>query len=225
MCDEWKGRRMKKSYKVIALMLCATILSLGIVTTSCYARDREHGKARLSARAYHLTTDSNRSSFVLRLLGTEGKSTWKVSAGASVVSLKKINKNAYEVTAQEEGKATISVKLQEEDRELKCRVVVTSLEAPNLNAKAQRNSILLKWAKVKNADSYEVYRRTEGGRFRIIRTIQGDESRNYTFGDYTAVKGITYSYKVKAVDGRVKSKDSKIRTLRIPKKMRAAVMR
>lgn len=58
----------------------------------------------------------------------------------------------------------------------------------------------LTWGKVTGAKKYEVYRRTDSGSWKKIKTTT---SRNYI--DKTAKKGKYYTYRVRAVNGSSKS--------------------
>lgn len=63
--------------------------------------------------------------------------------------------------------------------------------------------VITKWGKVAGAKNYYVYRKTAGGSWQKIATVSSSSPLNFT--DKTAVKGKTYVYTVKAVNGSYSS--------------------
>lgn len=57
--------------------------------------------------------------------------------------------------------------------------------------------ITIKWGKVTGATGYEIYRKTDGGKYSKIRTLSGNKIISYT--DTTVKSGTTYTYAIKAI--------------------------
>ena len=63
--------------------------------------------------------------------------------------------------------------------------------------KLKKNSVTVKWNKVKNADGYVVYRATKkNGKYAAVKTI--NKGKTVTFTNKNLKKGKTYYYKIKA---------------------------
>ena len=73
-------------------------------------------------------------------------------------------------------------------------------------------TITIRWSKAKNANQYELFVSENGNAFVKLRKLRG---RSYT---HTGLKpGITYSYKLKAVNGKKRSGFSNAKSIIIPK--------
>lgn len=78
-------------------------------------------------------------------------------------------------------------------------LTIRRLSNPSLvSATAAKNGITVKWKKVKSAVTYEVFRKTKGGKYKKIAAVKRSKS-SYT--DKTAKKGKTYYYTVRARSG------------------------
>lgn len=67
-----------------------------------------------------------------------------------------------------------------------------------VSASGTKAGIKVKWKKVKSAVTYEVFRKTKGGKYKKIATVKRSKS---TYTDKTAKKGKTYYYTVRACSG------------------------
>ena len=67
-----------------------------------------------------------------------------------------------------------------------------------MSASGTKAGIKVKWKKVKSAVTYEVFRKTKGGKYKKIATVKRSKS---TYTDKTAKKGKTYYYTVRACSG------------------------
>ena len=84
------------------------------------------------------------------------------------------------------------------------------LDDPNLkSATSTKKGITLKWSKVEGAEAYIIYRKTESGSYKRIKTVT---EASYT--DKTAKKGKKYSYKVKALYSKTTSDYSRVKTVK-----------
>ncbi len=84
------------------------------------------------------------------------------------------------------------------------------VEAPKVKVKEYSKSIKLSWNDIDNADKYAIYRKASGeSKWTKITTTE-----KLSYKDTAVRKGKTYSYRVRAVDGKVKSG---FRTLKIVK--------
>lgn len=84
------------------------------------------------------------------------------------------------------------------------------VEAPKVKVKEYSKSIKLSWNDIDNADEYAIYRKASGeSKWTRITTTE-----NLSYKDTAVKKGKTYSYRVRAVDGTVKSG---FRTLKVIK--------
>ena len=74
----------------------------------------------------------------------------------------------------------------------------TKLSTPSLKSasSAAYNKIKVTWGTVAGANGYLVYRKTDGGNWKKIKTVTGQSS--YTYTDATALTGVSYTYTVKA---------------------------
>ena len=72
------------------------------------------------------------------------------------------------------------------------------LKTPSLKSvsAAAYNKIKVTWGTVAGANGYLVYRKTDGGNWKKIKTVTGQSS--YTYTDATALTGVSYTYTVKA---------------------------
>ena len=77
---------------------------------------------------------------------------------------------------------------------------VVCVSAPNVTLSNASNGVTVKWSKVTGATNYYVYRKTGSGSWTKLYTAKSSVT-SYT--DKTAVKGTTYYYTVKAVNGKV----------------------
>ncbi|MEE1503336.1 MAG: hypothetical protein UGF89_03700 [Acutalibacteraceae bacterium] len=75
------------------------------------------------------------------------------------------------------------------------------VEAPKVKAKEYSKSIKLSWNDIDNADNYAIYRKASGEtKWTRITTTE-----KLSYKDTAVKKGKSYSYRVRAVDGKVKS--------------------
>ena len=83
-------------------------------------------------------------------------------------------------------------------------VSIYRLDAPKLvSAKSTREGIAVEFEHVNGASKYFVYRREPGKAWQMIGQV--DDLKSYTYLDRFAVKGVTYIYTIKAVDGKTMS--------------------
>ncbi len=91
----------------------------------------------------------------------------------------------------------------------------TNVGVPKISSVANgADGIVIKWSSVKNADKYRLYRKTSDSSWERLLTTK---SKSYT--DSTAKNGVTYTYMVRAVDGKVTSQyyaGEKIKCLAAP---------
>lgn len=81
---------------------------------------------------------------------------------------------------------------------------VLYLSAPKLTkATSSKSGITVNWGKVSGADGYYVYRKSGSGSWEKIATVKGGSKVSYL--DKSAKKGTTYTYTVKAYNGKTKS--------------------
>lgn len=71
------------------------------------------------------------------------------------------------------------------------------------SAVSAKNGITVKWGAVKGSTGYNVYRKTSGSGWVKLATVKGASSVTYL--DKTAQKGVTYTYTVKALNGKILS--------------------
>lgn len=71
--------------------------------------------------------------------------------------------------------------------------------------------VQVNWKKVKYAKKYQVYVSVNGGKYKKIKTTK---SRSYKHANLT--DGTTYSYKIRAINGKRKSAFSKVRKITLP---------
>lgn len=84
----------------------------------------------------------------------------------------------------------------------KAGLTIRRLSNPSLvSAAGTKTAVKVKWKKVKSAVTYEVFRKTKGGKFKKIATVKRSKS---TYTDKTAKKGKTYYYTVRARSGKYK---------------------
>ena len=77
---------------------------------------------------------------------------------------------------------------------------------------AGANAVTVSWAKAKNAKQYELYASVNKGKYKKLKTVKGLSFR------HTGVKaGATYTYKIRAVNGKNKSAFSKTKSVKIKK--------
>ena len=80
---------------------------------------------------------------------------------------------------------------------------ITCLGAPKLSSvKNYTSSVKINWKKVSSADGYYVYRKGKSGAWKQIAKIKGGNTVSYT--DKNVICSETYSYTVRAYDGKVK---------------------
>ena len=78
------------------------------------------------------------------------------------------------------------------------------LNTPTLSkVTSKKNGITLTYGKVAGATDYYIYRKTGKGSWKKIATVSGNNKTSYL--DKTAKKGVTYTYTVRAVNGKYKS--------------------
>ncbi len=92
----------------------------------------------------------------------------------------------------------------------------TNVGVPKISSVSNgADGIVIKWSSVKGADKYYVYRKTEDSSWKKIKTTKSKK-----FTDETAKNGVSYTYTVKAVDGKKVSQyyaGEKITCLAAPK--------
>lgn len=78
------------------------------------------------------------------------------------------------------------------------------LNTPKLSkVTSKKNGVTLTYGKVAGATDYYIYRKTGKGSWKKIATVSGNNQTSYL--DKTAKKGVTYTYTVRAVNGKYKS--------------------
>lgn len=88
------------------------------------------------------------------------------------------------------------------------------LEDPSLTSVTNTKSgVTIKWSKVKGADRYIIYRRTESGSYKRIKTVDGASTVSYT--NKTVTNGTKYYYKVKALYSKTTSDYSNARSVTV----------
>ncbi len=81
----------------------------------------------------------------------------------------------------------------------KTGLAIRRLSNPALvSASGTKSGIKVKWKKVKSAVTYEVFRRTKGGKYKKIASVKNGKQ---AYTDKTAAKGKTYYYTVRACSG------------------------
>lgn len=86
-------------------------------------------------------------------------------------------------------------------------ITVRRLSNPSLvSASGTKAGIKVKWKKVRSAVTYEVFRKTKGGKYKKIASVKNNR---FTYTDKTAKKGKTYYYTVRARSGIYKGDYSK----------------
>lgn len=81
---------------------------------------------------------------------------------------------------------------------------IVCLETPEISsATSTKNGVSLKWNSVKGAQGYRVYRKTGGGSWSLTKVVEGNSEISYV--DKTAKKGVTYTYTVRAYNGKTYS--------------------
>ncbi len=84
----------------------------------------------------------------------------------------------------------------------KTGIKILRIQEPDLKAiKSMKNGVYVKWDAVAGAKGYYVYSKTAGKGWKRIATVSGQNA--YT--DKTAKKGVTYTYTVKAFNGKTVS--------------------
>ncbi|MBR2876707.1 MAG: hypothetical protein IKC01_06185 [Clostridia bacterium] len=77
----------------------------------------------------------------------------------------------------------------------------TNVGIPEISSVQNAESgVVVKWSAIKNADKYNVYRKTNGGRWQRLSQVK---TTNYT--DKTAADGVKYFYTVRAIDNNILS--------------------
>lgn len=78
-------------------------------------------------------------------------------------------------------------------------ITIRRLSNPSMvSASGTKKGIKVKWKKVRSAVTYDVYRKTKGGKYKKIATVK---SSKLTYTDKTAKKGKTYYYTARACSG------------------------
>lgn len=81
----------------------------------------------------------------------------------------------------------------------KTGITIRRLSNPSMvSATNVKTGIKVKWKKVKSAVTYEVFRKTKGGKYKKIATVKNSQ---LTYTDKTAKKGKTYYYTTRACSG------------------------
>ena len=79
-------------------------------------------------------------------------------------------------------------------------VEITRLDAPKaVSAKSTKEGILFNYEQVNGGVRYNIYRKTANSNWVMIGKVNDVKSTTYL--DKSAVKGVTYTYTVRAVDG------------------------
>ncbi len=88
------------------------------------------------------------------------------------------------------------------------------LEDPALTSvTSTKSGVTIKWSKVKGAERYIIYRRTESGSYKRIKTVDGASTVSYTNKSVTS--GTKYYYKVKALYSKTTSDYSNARSVTV----------
>lgn len=74
------------------------------------------------------------------------------------------------------------------------------------------SAIQIKWKKAKNAKKYELYVSVNGAKYKKLKTL-----KKLSYKHTKLKQGYTYSYKIRAVNGKKKSAYSKVKKVSIPK--------
>jgi hypothetical protein len=90
-----------------------------------------------------------------------------------------------------------------------------TLSKPKITSvkKKSDKAIRIKWKKVKKAKKYEIHSSVNGKKFKKV----GTTTKTYFDNKVTVKEGATYTYKIKAINGKVKSKFSNKKKITIPK--------
>ncbi len=81
---------------------------------------------------------------------------------------------------------------------------IICLETPELiSATSSKTGVTIKWNSVIGAKGYRVYRKTSGSSWDLISVVEGGTKAAYL--DKTAKKGVTYTYTVRAYNGKTYS--------------------
>ncbi len=78
-------------------------------------------------------------------------------------------------------------------------------------AKSTKNGVSLKWTKTTGAQGYVIYRKTQDGSYKKLKTEKGVSNLSYV--DKSAKKGKKYTYKVKAYYSKTSSAYSNTKTI------------
>ena len=120
-------------------------------------------------------------------------------------------------TSEDDGKGS-DVSNDNSKEILKNVVNVASSKVKGFKVKKSGKKAKLSWKKVEGATGYLVYRKAGKGKFKLIKTLTGEDKVKFT---NKKLKKKTYKYKVVAfieVDGKkVLSKSSKVRKIKIKK--------
>ncbi len=77
------------------------------------------------------------------------------------------------------------------------------LASPNVSVSTASNGVSLKWKKITGANGYDIYRKTGSGAYKKIGYVKGASSVSYT--DKSAKNGTSYTYAVRAYNGKTQS--------------------
>ncbi len=81
---------------------------------------------------------------------------------------------------------------------------IVRLDTPELSsASSTKNGVVLKWNAVDGAKGYRIYRKSGKSSWELIKIAEGGSIESYT--DKTAKKGTTYTYTVRAYNGKIYS--------------------
>lgn len=123
-----------------------------------------------------------------------------VATAGSTIKTSKGSKS--KITCKAAG--TTYIKCKVGGKTYKCKLTVKNLSRPSSFAVSNRaTSINLTWKQVKGASGYEIYRKTAGGNYSLIKTITSGSTLSYSDKDYE--EGTDYTYRIRAKYGTYKS--------------------
>ncbi len=185
---------MKKTMSLIIAVFVFITASVSISVTifAAYLKPPVIETAQNRTEGIRLTWNS--------VYGATGYRVYRRGSGESWQYLGTVNKTQYLDTTAESGRgyrytlrATDGNTRGDYDREGK---VIRRLETPSsFTATNKTDGVEVKWAPVKNAKTYRVYRRVPGGSWELIKIVKTN-----SYLDKAPSSGKDYSYTVKAVN-------------------------
>ena len=148
-----------------------------------------------------------------KVTGAEGYKVYRKTGSGSYKYIGKTSKTTYTDKTAKSGKTyTYTVKAYKSKTDSaynKNGLKLKYLAAPKAEAKVYTNSISVSWSKVSGAKEYAVYRKASGdSKFKKVAT-----TTKTSFKDTNVKNNKTYSYRVKAVNGKTTSAYKTIKQL------------